>query len=90
MSFDANRPASWPNTDVSAVDAEAVDVSAADQTLTRCSRALWVGGAGNVEVTFRGGTKVTITGVAAGTLLPIQVTKIWMANTSATTIQAWF
>lgn len=90
MAFNDHRPASWPNTSVPAVDAESVNVTGQDHTLARCSRAIWVGGAGNLDVTFRGGTRVTLVGVTAGAQLPIQVTKIWDLATTATDIVAWY
>ena len=50
-------------------------------------RALWIGGAGDVAViAFNDTAAVTIAGVLAGTLLPISVTKVMSANTSATSI----
>ena len=39
-------------------------------------KAIWVGAAGSINVTLLNGNTVTITGVLAGTLLPIQVKRI--------------
>jgi len=50
-------------------------------TTTLTAKAIWVGGAGNVVATI-GGTDVTFTSVAAGTLLPIKATKIKAATTA--------
>lgn len=55
-------------------------------------RALWVGGAGDLNVTFLGldeeaGNTVLIKGVTAGTVLPIRVTHV-LAGTTATDIVA--
>jgi hypothetical protein len=67
-----------------------VDVDTDDAVdLDDPSDALWVGGAGTVKVTTVGGQDVTISGVAAGTLLPIRVTRVWENGTSATLIQSW-
>lgn len=60
--------------------------------LAEIPRALWVGGAGDVRVTFLGldeepGNTVTLVGVTAGTLLPIRVTHV-LAGTTATNIVA--
>lgn len=73
-------------TDVSpARGGQAVTVS--DSTTYAPSRAVWVGGAGNLAVVFNDqNSAVTLTGVAAGTLLPISVTKIMSTNTTATNI----
>lgn len=51
-------------------------------------RALWVGGAGNVAVVTPDGTVNTITGVPAGTLLPIQTRRVNSTNTTATSMVA--
>lgn len=70
-----------------------VAVTKSDATELECTRALWVGGAGDVAVVFaepRGNsTAVTLAGVPAGTLLPVQVVKV-MAATTATAIVALY
>lgn len=54
-------------------------------------RALWIGGAGDVEVRFPGNaTAVVMAGVAAGTLLPVQASHVLSANTDATDIVALY
>lgn len=69
----------------------AIDVSGGDQTLEAGCRAIWVGGAGNVKVDFVSqGTAITLTGVPAGTLLPIQVSKVYNSGTTATTMTALY
>lgn len=65
-------------------------VTKSDSTVIPECRALWVGGAGDLSVVFAdGGNAVTLSGVAAGTLLPIRVTKV-MAATTATLITALY
>jgi len=59
-----------------------------DFTGSRVARGLWVGGAGNVRVTMVNGDDVLISGVAAGTLLPFSVKRVWSTNTTATLIVA--
>lgn len=60
-----------------------VAVTKSDATVLPVTRGLWVGGAGNLSVIFTAATSaVTITGVPAGTLLPIQVTKVMDATTA--------
>jgi hypothetical protein len=56
--------------------------------LTYTSRALFVGGAGNVAVIMAGGQTVTFTGVTAGALLPVRVSRVLSTGTTATTITA--
>lgn len=56
------------------------------------TRAVWVGGAGNLKVDMveGGQTGITFHGIAAGTLLPIAVSKIYSTanGTSATLVIA--
>ena len=54
--------------------------------LPRYSRSLFVGGAGNLKVDMMNGETVTITGVTAGTTLPIRVGRIWSTGTTATNL----
>ena len=56
--------------------------------LAATSRALYVGGAGNVRVTTAGGDTVTFTGVPAGAILPVRVRRVFSTSTTATTILA--
>jgi hypothetical protein len=49
---------------------------------------LWIGGAGNVAVEMLSGAVVTFNAVAAGTRLPVCVTKVRLTNTTATLIVA--
>jgi hypothetical protein len=66
----------------------AVGVSPHDTNdLTYTTRAIYVGGAGNLTVTI-GGTNVTLSGVTAGTMLPIRATKVLATGTTATSIVA--
>lgn len=69
-------------------EAEAVDVSASDYEPTYETAAVFVGGAGVIKVDMAGsGSAVQFT-VPAGALLPIAVTKIYNADTTATLIVA--
>lgn len=54
------------------------------------SRAIWVGGAGNLAVQNSEGNSVTFVGVAAGTMLPIRTNHVMGTNTTATNIVALF
>ena len=51
------------------------------------TRALFIGGAGNIVVSI-GGANVTITGVLAGSVLPICVDRVLATSTTATNIVA--
>jgi hypothetical protein len=57
--------------------------------LTYASRALYIGGAGNVSVEMVGGqSAVVFVGLPAGTILPIRVTRVNSTSTTATSIVA--
>ncbi len=56
-------------------------------TNANAAKALYIGGAGDVAVIPRGrSTAVTFVGVAAGTILPVQVSRVMSTNTTATNI----
>lgn len=58
-----------------------------DNDLDDVPRALWVGGTGDLEVIAEGDTvAVTLAAVPAGTLLPLRVSRVRDANTTATLI----
>jgi len=66
----------------------ALAVTKSDATLIPTTRALYVGGTGDVVVTMAEDENVvTFVGVPAGSILPIQVIKV-MAATTATNIVA--
>lgn len=50
---------------------------------------LYVGGAGTLVVTTTGGDILTFTGVAAGTILPVQVIKLASASTATLVNALW-
>lgn len=55
------------------------------------TRALYIGAAGNLTVDMAdGGSSVLFVGVQGGTLLPIQVTRIYATGTTATSIVALY
>lgn len=58
-----------------------------DNDLTQVTRAIWVSGAGVLEVIMLDGSQLTFSGIQAGTLLPIRVTRV-LESTSATGIVA--
>lgn len=58
--------------------------------LGNVTRALWVGGAGDVVVVTVGGDTVTLVGVQAGTLLPIRVKIVKSTGTTATSMVALY
>lgn len=58
--------------------------------LAQTTRAIWVGGAGNIKITTRGGDAITLVGVPAGTMLPIRASRIWSTGTTATSIHGLY
>jgi hypothetical protein len=66
-----------------------VAVTKSDTTDLGLTRALYVGGTGDVVVRFNNSTSVTFSAVPAGTILPIRVNRV-MAATSATLIVALY
>jgi hypothetical protein len=55
-------------------------------TLTYVSRALYVGGAGDVAVILLGGQTLTFSAVPAGTILPVRAKQVKSTGTTATLI----
>jgi hypothetical protein len=70
-----------------AANGEAISKSDTD-FLTWPTRAIWVGGAGAMKVGMVGGQTVTIAGIPAGTLLPIQAVRVYSTDTDATLMVA--
>ncbi len=52
--------------------------------LTAVTRAIYVGGAGNIEVQTMGGETVVFTAVPVGTILPIRAARVKATSTTAT------
>lgn len=79
--------------DLSQPAVDGVVVTPGTSALTDVTRALWVGGGGDIEVTFLGidnnpGATLVITGVPSGQLLPVRVTHVLAGGTTATGIIA--
>ena len=70
----------------------ATDVTPANTDLPAFTRALYVGGAGDLEVTMAGqreaGT-VTFIGVVAGSLLPLRVSQVNVGTTASSIVAVW-
>lgn len=56
--------------------------------LTYVTRAVYVGGAGNLVAVDEQNNPVTFTGVTAGTVLPIRVRRVNLTSTTATALVA--
>jgi hypothetical protein len=69
----------------------AIAVTPSDSAdLATASRAIYIGGAGNIQVTTVDGDTVTMNGVTAGSFYPIRVARVWSTGTTATNIQSWW
>ena len=63
---------------------DAVTITPSDTgSLAGPPRALYVGVGGDVRVRTRAGTDLTFFNVPAGSILPIEVTRIWNTGTTA-------
>ncbi len=59
--------------------------------LTHATRAIYVGGAGDISLDMRGGeTAVLHVGVVAGTVLSVQAIRVRATGTTATNLVAWW
>lgn len=58
--------------------------------LSSVCRGLWVGGAGNAAVVMADGSVVTYSGILAGTLLPVMISRVNLTNTTATLMVAMY
>lgn len=77
-------------TDFAAAASRLAAVTPSDATIVNCM-ALFVGGAGNVAIIAKeDSSAVTLTGVTAGTILPIACKQVMFTNTTATNIVALF
>lgn len=69
----------------------AAAVTTSDSTVLPITRALYVGGAGNLTVTMgEDENNVTFVGVLAGMVYPLQVSKVLATGTTATNIVALY
>lgn len=50
------------------------------------TRGIYVGGAGNIAAVMKDGSVVTFSGAAAGTVLPLRVSRVNSTNTTATNL----
>lgn len=63
----------------------AAEIAPSDaELLPHVTRALYVGGAGDVALRMIGGTEVVLRGLQAGSLLPLRIDMIKRAGTTAT------
>jgi hypothetical protein len=56
--------------------------------LAVATRAIWVGGGGDIRLRMLGGAEAVLQGVAAGSLLPLRVARVFATGTTATALVA--
>jgi hypothetical protein len=66
----------------------AVAVTPNDAVNLATPSVIYVGSGGNVKVTTASGDVVTFTGVLGGTVIPVQVLRVWSGSTTATNMLA--
>lgn len=67
-----------------------VTITASDSSVIPTTRAVYVGVAGNIKVTYPGGEIDTLTNLAAGVWHQMQVVTIHSTSTTATDIHAGY
>ena len=58
------------------------------QDLPYLTRAIYVGGDGDIRLTLQDGSEITFSAAVAGTVLPLRASRIWQSGTSATNLVA--
>ena len=69
---------------------DAVVIVPSDSVNLTTAAVIYVGVGGNVKVTTAQGTAITFTGVVAGSVIPIQVMRVWSTGTTATSMVGIF
>jgi hypothetical protein len=64
----------------------AVTITPSDTVNLTNPAVIYVGVTGNVQVTTAQGDTVVFTAVPAGSVIPVQVLRVWVTNTTATTM----
>jgi hypothetical protein len=64
----------------------ATTISTSDTDYLPTPSIIYVGGAGAVKVTTAQGDDVTFSGLQAGQVIPVQVTRVWTSGLTATNL----
>lgn len=65
---------------------DAIAVTPSDTSNFDTPSVIYVGGSGSVRVLTAQGTDVTFAGLLAGSVIPVQVIRVYSTNTTATSI----
>lgn len=82
--------AAYRDADATVSAYNAIAVTPNDATNLAVTRGLYVGTGGNVKVTMAYKSVVTFTNVPDGSILPVQVTRVWADLTTASDIIALY
>lgn len=66
-----------------AIGAIAIDYASGDQEITVAARGVYIATAGALKVDMANGSTVTFSSMAAGTIYPIAITKIYQTGSTA-------
>ncbi len=83
MAFETHRPGGFPQTDVPPVGAEAISYGGGNQTLSPYARGVYISSAGDLKVDMASGDTVTFTGLAAGQMYPMVISKLYQTGSTA-------
>ncbi len=71
--------------------AKGFDITPSDTVdFAQLTRAIWVGGVGNIVLVWQDNTTTTLTAVAAGTLLRVMCRRVNSSSTTATVIKGLY
>ena len=65
-------------------------IAKSDSASIELTRAVYVGGTGDLKVTYQDGSIDVLQSIPAGTLLPIRVSLVWSTGTTATKLSALY
>jgi len=84
MAFDTFR--NFSRSLVSPPEQGTAIVPSDSEGLDHVTRALWVGGGGDLRLGMLGGGEVTLAGIVPGSLIPIRAVQVFATGTTATAI----
>lgn len=84
-------PAPYTSADATVSARRAATISPSDTLVSENpTRAIYVGGAGNLRIDLVDGGTVTFVGLLAGTILPVQSIRVYSTSTTATNLIALY
>lgn len=83
-------PGAYRMADATVSGRRAAAVTLNDSTIIENTRALYIGGNGNLKVTMVEGGDVTFVGLSAGMILPVQVVKCWLTGSTVSNVIALY